>query len=156
MGKALVIVESPAKAKTINKYLGSGFVVKSSVGHIRDLPTSGSLAKKTAEAGKAKTAKSGKKDEKAALVNRMVSIHGTTGKPTTRFYRVKKKSFLNYKPWQRMLTIFISQRIWTAKERRLPGTCVRSSVETIRASAALCLTRSLRMRSVRPLKSRVN
>ncbi len=42
MGKALVIVESPAKAKTINKYLGSDFVVKSSVGHIRDLPTSGS------------------------------------------------------------------------------------------------------------------
>jgi DNA topoisomerase-1 len=42
MGKALVIVESPAKAKTINKYLGSDFIVKSSVGHIRDLPTSGS------------------------------------------------------------------------------------------------------------------
>ena len=42
MGKALVIVESPAKAKTINKYLGKDFIVKSSVGHIRDLPTSGS------------------------------------------------------------------------------------------------------------------
>lgn len=41
MPKSLVIVESPAKAKTINKYLGSEFVVKSSVGHIRDLPTSG-------------------------------------------------------------------------------------------------------------------
>ncbi|MGJ8522144.1 DNA topoisomerase 1 [Carnimonas sp. R-84981] len=40
MGKSLVIVESPAKAKTINKYLGNDFVVKSSVGHIRDLPTS--------------------------------------------------------------------------------------------------------------------
>jgi DNA topoisomerase-1 len=42
MGKSLVIVESPAKAKTINKYLGKDYVVKSSVGHIRDLPTSGS------------------------------------------------------------------------------------------------------------------
>lgn len=42
MGKVLVIVESPAKAKTINKYLGPEYVVKSSVGHIRDLPTSGS------------------------------------------------------------------------------------------------------------------
>lgn len=42
MGKSLVIVESPAKAKTINKYLGKDFIVKSSVGHIRDLPTSGS------------------------------------------------------------------------------------------------------------------
>lgn len=42
MGKSLVIVESPAKAKTINKYLGDQFIVKSSVGHIRDLPTAGS------------------------------------------------------------------------------------------------------------------
>ncbi|MCJ8271246.1 MAG: DNA topoisomerase, partial [Psychrosphaera sp.] len=40
MGKSLVIVESPAKAKTINKYLGKDFIVKSSVGHVRDLPTS--------------------------------------------------------------------------------------------------------------------
>jgi len=38
MGKKLVIVESPAKAKTIGKILGPGYVVKSSVGHIRDLP----------------------------------------------------------------------------------------------------------------------
>ncbi len=41
MGKSLVIVESPAKAKTINKYLGNQYIVKSSIGHIRDLPTSG-------------------------------------------------------------------------------------------------------------------
>ena len=45
MAKSLVIVESPAKAKTINKYLGTDFVVKSSVGHIRDLPSKGSAAK---------------------------------------------------------------------------------------------------------------
>jgi len=45
MSKSLVIVESPAKAKTINKYLGNDYVVKSSVGHIRDLPTSGSTSK---------------------------------------------------------------------------------------------------------------
>jgi DNA topoisomerase-1 len=39
-GKKLVIVESPAKAKTIAGYLGSDYVVESSIGHIRDLPTS--------------------------------------------------------------------------------------------------------------------
>jgi DNA topoisomerase-1 len=38
MGKNLVIVESPAKAKTIEGYLGGDFVVRSSYGHIRDLP----------------------------------------------------------------------------------------------------------------------
>jgi DNA topoisomerase-1 len=52
MAKSLVIVESPAKAKTINKYLGKDFIVKSSVGHVRDLPTKalGKVeAKKTAK-----------------------------------------------------------------------------------------------------------
>lgn len=38
-GRKLVVVESPAKAKTINRYLGSDFVVKASMGHVRDLPT---------------------------------------------------------------------------------------------------------------------
>tara|TARA_Y100001954_G_scaffold185532_1_gene198329 strand:+ start:3942 stop:6272 length:2331 start_codon:yes stop_codon:yes gene_type:complete len=43
MAKNLVIVESPAKAKTIEGYLGKDFLVKSSVGHIRDLPKKGGM-----------------------------------------------------------------------------------------------------------------
>ncbi|SEI59226.1 DNA topoisomerase-1 [Allopseudospirillum japonicum] len=56
MGKSLVIVESPAKAKTINKYLGSEYIVKSSVGHIRDLPTSGSAKAKSDPSERARAA----------------------------------------------------------------------------------------------------
>src|ERR1051325_6597505 len=40
MAKALVVVESPSKAKTISKYLGRDYKVVASVGHVRDLPKS--------------------------------------------------------------------------------------------------------------------
>ncbi|MCS7256628.1 MAG: toprim domain-containing protein, partial [Thermomicrobium sp.] len=39
-GKALVIVESPAKARTISRFLGPSYTVKASMGHVRDLPKS--------------------------------------------------------------------------------------------------------------------
>ena len=83
MGKSLVIVESPAKAKTINKYLGNDFVVKSSIGHIRDLPTSGGNKtpvdpkKRAAEAAKTrkmspeKKAEHKRKKARTQLVKRM-------------------------------------------------------------------------------------
>ncbi len=47
MDKSLVIVESPNKARTINKYLGKNYVVKSSRGHIRDLPKSNTQSRST-------------------------------------------------------------------------------------------------------------
>lgn len=72
--RALVIVESPAKAKTINKYLGPDYIVKSSVGHVRDLPTSGGN-KSATTAAKTPKAKLTPADKEAkaqqALVNRM-------------------------------------------------------------------------------------
>lgn len=61
MGKSLVIVESPAKAKTINKYLGKNYVVKSSVGHIRDLPTAGGPKKPVDAKARAKAAAESRK-----------------------------------------------------------------------------------------------
>jgi DNA topoisomerase-1 len=82
MGKSLVIVESPAKARTINQYLGRDYVVKSSVGHIRDLPVSGSgkkvdpkaraaAAAKTRKMPPAKREKHKKAQAKKALFARM-------------------------------------------------------------------------------------
>ncbi|WP_421324880.1 type I DNA topoisomerase, partial [Aeromonas sp. 604176] len=81
MGKSLVIVESPAKAKTINKYLGKDYVVKSSVGHVRDLPTSGSAStepKKPVIRGiKLSEAEKAAKDRKALFAR--MGINPTAG-----------------------------------------------------------------------------
>ena len=72
MGKSLVIVESPAKAKTINKYLGNQYIVKSSVGHIRDLPTGASgKASAAKEKKNASSALSPKEKAQQQLFNRM-------------------------------------------------------------------------------------
>lgn len=80
MARSLVIVESPAKARTINRYLGKDFIVKSSVGHIRDLPVGGKPADPKArakEAAKTRKLSPKKKAEykakraRAQLVRRM-------------------------------------------------------------------------------------
>ena len=56
MAKHLVIVESPAKAKTINRYLGKDYVVKSSVGHVRDLPVGGKSGREAKTVARKRTA----------------------------------------------------------------------------------------------------
>ncbi|MGF1762734.1 type I DNA topoisomerase [Aliivibrio kagoshimensis] len=77
MGKSLVIVESPAKAKTINKYLGKDFIVKSSVGHVRDLPVGASNNGKKATPISTKgmspeeKAKIKAKKDRKSLINKM-------------------------------------------------------------------------------------
>lgn len=70
MGKALVIVESPSKAKIINGYLGSDYIVKASVGHIRDLPASASAAKGASASGGSKKKKT-EAEKRSALFTRM-------------------------------------------------------------------------------------
>lgn len=52
MGKSLVIVESPSKATIINRYLGDDYVVRASVGHIRDLANGSSSKAETADGKK--------------------------------------------------------------------------------------------------------
>lgn len=78
MAKSLVIVESPAKARTINRYLGPEFIVKSCVGHIRDLPEKGGSGAKrgrksadTRKMSPKQKAAHREKQEKQKLVQRL-------------------------------------------------------------------------------------
>jgi DNA topoisomerase I len=78
MARSLVIVESPAKAKTINKYLGRNYTVKASIGHVMDLPkkTIGIRLPGEEEGGKKKKKSKAKKGSKKAKipVGKLISI----------------------------------------------------------------------------------
>jgi DNA topoisomerase I len=73
MGRSLVIVESPAKAKTINKYLGRDYTVKASIGHVMDLPKK-TIGIRLPDVPKKKKKGRGKKAKAAEKPQKPISI----------------------------------------------------------------------------------
>lgn len=71
MSKSLVIVESPTKAKTVNRYLGRDYIVKSSVGHIRDLPISGRARVTTRAVSQREEAPTARQRKRCRIVGKM-------------------------------------------------------------------------------------
>lgn len=151
MGKSLVIVESPAKAKTINKYLGNQYVVKSSIGHIRDLPTSGSASAAKDPAAKRGKAAAGegpvltpKEKAQRQLVSRMGvdPEHGWKAK-----YEIlpgKEKVIEELRKLAKDADIIYLATDLDREGKPLPGTCAKPSAGMTAATSAWCSTRSPR------------
>src|SRR5947199_4527748 len=96
MARSLVIVESPAKAKTINKYLGRNYIVKASVGHVMDLPkkTIGIRlpGEEESDGKKKRRAKKGSKKAKAKPARKPVTLDdGKIFEPTLQIIAGKGK-----------------------------------------------------------------
>ena len=110
-GKKLVIVESPAKSKTIAKYLGEGFIVEASIGHIRDLPQPSELPAEL----------------KKTSVGKFAVDIDNDFKPYYVVSPDKKKKVLSSRQRSRTPTNFTSQPMGTARAKPSRGTCSRCS-----------------------------
>ena len=117
--RALVIVESPAKAKTINKYLGSQYIVKSSVGHVRDLPTGGSKATEKKPAAGPNSLRLKRTKANQALINRMGVDPEHGWQAHYEVLLAKKMLLLNSRNLLKMQMQSISQRTWIEGKQSL-------------------------------------
>ena len=108
-GKRLVIVESPAKAKTIAGYLGDDYMVESSIGHIRDLPHSAAEVPEAHEEG-------------AVGAARRQRRRTTSSRSTSSIRRRRRSSPSLQARSSRTPTSSCSRRTRTARARRSPGT----------------------------------
>ena len=129
-GRKLVIVESPAKAKTIAGYLGEGYDVEASVGHIRDLPQPSELPA----------------DMKKGPFGKFAVDVDNGFEPYYVVDADKKKKVAELKGCSRTPTSSTWPPMRTARARRSPGTCSRCSSPRSRSSA-WCSTRSPARRS---------
>lgn len=150
MSRSLVIVESPSKAKTINRYLGSEYEVMASVGHIRDLPQAGSSEREKAKRMTPAELKKLSPEEKARLreerehgnlVRRMGIDPDNGWKADYRILPGKDKVVRSSRRLPQKAMPSTSQPIWIARERPSPGTFARSWEEIRHATDAWCSTR---------------
>ena len=131
MARSLVIVESPAKARTINRYLGKDYLVKSSVGHIRDLPAGG---KGKSSRGRGKEAAGGRKatpqgfrrtprrGRGANSCSAWVSIRIAAGAPPTRSCPARRRWSASSRSWPAPPIRSFSRPTSIAKGKPSPGT----------------------------------